>query len=87
MIAAYAKMERVLAQHGLPRRRAEAPFEYLARILRQLDVSESSVRTADGAVRVREVQPHEIDAAMKEQAIDAFVAVRDELQREEAVAA
>ena len=33
MIAAYARLERVLAGHGLPRKPAEAPLEYLGRML------------------------------------------------------
>ena len=87
MIAAYANMERVLAQYGLPRRRAEAPFEYLSRILRQLEVSENSVRRLTELFEYAKFSTHEIDAEMKEQAIDAFAALRDELQPEEAVAA
>ena len=87
VIAAYANMERVLAQHGLPRRRAEAPFEYLARILRQLEVSEASVRRLTELFEYAKFSTHEIDSGMKEQAIEAFAALRDELQSEEAVAA
>jgi Domain of unknown function (DUF4129) len=87
VIAAYANMERVLAQHGLPRLRAEAPFEYLARILRQLEVSESSVHRLTELFEYAKFSTHEIDAEMKEQAIDAFGALRDELKAEEAVAA
>jgi uncharacterized protein DUF4129 len=87
VIAAYANMERVLAQHGLPRRRAETPFEYLARILRQLEVSESSVHRLTELFEYAKFSTHEVDAAMKDQAIDAFAALRDELHAEEAVAA
>jgi Domain of unknown function (DUF4129) len=87
VIAAYANMERVLAQHGLPRLRAEAPFEYLGRILRQLEVSESSVHRLTELFEYAKFSTHEIDADMKEQAIDAFAALRDELKAEEAVAA
>jgi hypothetical protein len=87
VIAAYANMERVLASHGLPRRRAEAPFEYLARILRELDVSEGSVHALTELFEYAKFSTHEIDAAMKEQAIAAFAALRDELQPDQAVAA
>ena len=38
VIAAYAGMERTLATHGLAAAPSETPFEYLARILRDLDV-------------------------------------------------
>ena len=37
VIAAYARMERALAAYGLPRSPAEAPDEYLQRILADLD--------------------------------------------------
>jgi hypothetical protein len=87
VIAAYANMERALAEHGLPRRRAEAPFEYLTRILRQLEVSESSVRRLTELFEYAKFSTHEIDVGMKEQAIEAFVALRDELRSGEAVAA
>ena len=87
VIAAYANMERVLASHGLPRRRAEAPFEYLARILRELDVSEGSVHDLTELFEYAKFSRHEIDDAMKERAIAAFAALRDELQPEQAVAA
>src|SRR5204862_7777590 len=36
VIAAYARMERALAAHGIPRRRFEAPHEYLGRVLGEL---------------------------------------------------
>jgi hypothetical protein len=87
VIAAYANMERVLASHGLPRRRAEAPFEYFARILRELDVTEGSVHRLTELFEYAKFSPHDVDADMKEQAIAAFVALRDELQADQAVAA
>jgi multisubunit Na+/H+ antiporter MnhG subunit len=87
VIAAYANMERVLAAGGLPRRRAEAPFEYLARILRQLEVREDAVRGLTELFERAKFSTHEIDAAMKEEAIAAFAALRADLRADEAVAA
>jgi hypothetical protein len=87
VIAAYANMERALAAHGLPRRGAEAPFEYLARILRELEVREDAVRALTQLFEYAKFSTHEIDTAMKEEAIAAFAAIRDDLQTEEAVAA
>jgi hypothetical protein len=43
VIAAYARLERTLAASGLPRRAADAPGEYLQRILLDLDVSPAHV--------------------------------------------
>ena len=44
VIAAYARLERVLAAHGLAKRAPETPEEYLARILPELEVEPDSVR-------------------------------------------
>ena len=87
VIAAYANMEHVLAAHGLPRGRAEAPFEYLARILRELEVRENAVRELTELFEYAKFSRHEIDTAMKEKAIAAFAALRDDLQTDRAVAA
>jgi hypothetical protein len=87
VIAAYAQMERTLARHGLRRNRAEAPLEYLARVLRGLEVRESAVRTLTALFEYAKFSPHEIDAAMKEDAIGALVAMRADLERGEELAA
>jgi hypothetical protein len=87
VIAAYANMERVLASHGLERRPAETPLEYLARILRALDVRETAVRALTQLFEYAKFSAHVIDSTMKEQAIDALVNIRDDLRREEALAA
>ena len=87
VIGAYAQMERTLTAHGLARRRSEAPFEYLARVLRELHVRDSAVRTLTSLFEYAKFSAHEIDAAMKDQAIAALLDVREDLQREEALAA
>ena len=87
VIAAYAQMERMLTSHGLARHRAEAPFEYLGRILRGLHVREGAARTLTDLFEYAKFSRHEIDAAMKEEAIEALVAIREDLQREEQLAA
>jgi Domain of unknown function (DUF4129) len=87
VVAAYAQMERVLAAHGLRRRQTDAPLEYLMRILRELEVRESAVRTLTELFEYARFSPHEIDAEMKERAIEALIAVRDDLRVGEAVAA
>jgi hypothetical protein len=87
VIAAYALMERTLAAHGLARRRSEAPLEFLATILRGLRVRESAVETLTRLFEYAKFSRHDIDDAMKEEAIDALLAIREDLQRDEAVAA
>jgi hypothetical protein len=87
VIASYAVMERTLARHGLARHRSEAPLEYLASILRGLHVRESAVVSLTRLFEFAKFSGHEVDAAMKEEAIEALIAIRDDLQRAEARAA
>jgi hypothetical protein len=84
VIAAYARMERVLARHGHPRHPSEAPFEYLARILLRLRVGVSAVNELTELFERAKFSTHEIDQLMKERAIAALVSVRDDLQPEPA---
>jgi hypothetical protein len=87
VIAAYANMERILGSHGLARGRAEVPYEYLARALRVLQVSESSVRSLTELFEYAKFSPHEIDETMKEQAIESLVAVKRDLEEGQELAA
>jgi len=84
VIAAYARLERVLAAHGLARRAAETAEEYLARILPELDVEPRSVRRLTDLFTRAKFSPHMVDVGMKEEAIAALSTVRDELQAAEA---
>jgi hypothetical protein len=80
VIAAYARMERSLARYGLPRRPAEAPLEYLGRILSQLTGSGAAARRLTRLFERAKFSEHSIDQRMKEDAIAAVGAVRDELR-------
>jgi hypothetical protein len=80
VIAAYAQMERVLERHGLPRDPAEAPFEYLGRMLGELRVRPGAALALTELFERARFSDHEIDAAMKDEAIDALVSVRDDLR-------
>jgi uncharacterized protein DUF4129 len=86
VIAAYARMERILGRHGLPRRPSEAPHEYVARVLEDLISSGSSVRRLTRLFERAKFSPHDVDPRMKEEAIAAVAAVRDELHAREAEA-
>lgn len=80
VIAAYARLERVLAAHGEPRQEADTPEEHLARVLGHLDVDRRAVRRlVDLFVRAKFSQ-HVVDARMKDEAIGALERVRDELR-------
>jgi hypothetical protein len=80
VIRAYARMENVLAAHGLPRARHEAPLEYLARVLRELNVRAEAAHALTELFERAKFSQHEIDVAMKEEAISALVRVRDDLE-------
>jgi hypothetical protein len=80
VIRAYARMETVLAAHGLPRNPAEAPLEYLARVLRELHVGAEAAHALTELFERAKFSQHEIDVAMKEEAIAALSTVRDDLK-------
>lgn len=79
VIAAYARLERVLAAHGLPRKPAEAPFEYLGRMLAELSVGEVSARALTDLFERAKFSQHAVGPEMKDEAIAALEAVCDEL--------
>ena len=79
MIAAYARLERVLAAHRLPRRPAEAPLEYLARMLDDLAVSPEAARRLTDLFERAKFSQHAVGREMKEEAIAALETVRDDL--------
>jgi hypothetical protein len=83
IIAAYARMETALAAAGLPRDPAEAPLEYVERALLSLDTSAEAVRKLTDLFEWARFSQHEPDASMRDEAIDALVAVRDELRASE----
>jgi MFS family permease len=86
IIAAYARMEVALGVAGLPRRPSEAPLEYLSRALQSLDTSAPAVRRLTDLFEWAKFSQHTPEPGMRDDAIDALVAVRDELHRPEAAA-
>lgn len=80
IIAAYARMERALARSGIPRRPAEAPFEYLERALLELDTGADAARRLTDLFERAKFSHHEPDEAMRTEAIEALVAVRNDLR-------
>ena len=84
IIAAYARMERALAAAGVPRVPSEAPHEYLERSLVELETSAGAARNLTELFERAKFSQHEPAESMRDEAIDALVAVRDELRRTEA---
>ena len=87
IIAAYSRMERALAAAGIPRRPAETPFEYLERALLTLDASSDAVHRLTDLFEWARFSHHEPEPSMRDDAVDALVAVRDELRASELVPA
>ena len=83
VIAAYARLERALAAYGLPRRPSEAPAEYVARILDDLEVATAAVRRLTALYERAKFSQHDVDVGMKEEAIDTLEDVRAELRAAE----
>jgi hypothetical protein len=83
IVAAYARMERALAAAGIPRPAAEAPLEYLERALLGLDTSADAVRRLTDLFEWARFSHHEPEPSMRDDAVDALIAVRDELRASE----
>ncbi len=79
IIKAYARVERLFGSYGLPRDPAEAPMEYLGRVLGELRASGSALRRLTALFEWAKFSAHDVDSAMRDEAISALVAVRDEL--------
>jgi hypothetical protein len=82
IIAAYARMEHALARAGIARHPSEAPFEYMERALRSLETSADGAKRLTGLFEWAKFSHHEPEPAMRDEAIAALVAVRDELAHE-----
>ena len=80
IIAAYARLERVLAANGVARRASETADEYLPRVLDDLELDSGAVERLTALFTRAKFSQHEVDTAMKEEAIGALEQVRDELR-------
>ena len=83
VIAAYARMERAFAAFGLAREDAEAPLEYLERIAPSIAHIPGASGLAFELTHLYErarFSAHRVDVEMKDDAIQALVRLRAELQ-------
>jgi membrane protein implicated in regulation of membrane protease activity len=80
VIAAYARMEGILRRHGYGRRPAEAPYEYLERVLLQLNVAPEAVRELTDLFEYAKFSQHRVGGEMRDRALAAFVSIRDDLK-------
>jgi hypothetical protein len=79
VIAAYARMERGLAVRGYGRRPAEAPLEYVTRVLSELGAGREPVRRLTGLFERAKFSRHALGPDAKAEAIDCLVAIRSGL--------
>ncbi|QGG96850.1 DUF4129 domain-containing protein [Actinomarinicola tropica] len=79
VISAWARFELAVAAVGQPRRDAETPTDFVARVLDAVDVSGPLVRRLGDSFERAMFSPHAIDRAAQLEAVEALRAVRDEL--------
>jgi uncharacterized protein DUF4129 len=79
VIAAYAHLEADLKAVGRPRQPAEAPLEYLARILSDFGVGSAPLRRLTDLFEWAKFSQHTVAPSMKEDAIAALLQVRADL--------
>jgi hypothetical protein len=79
VIAAYARMERALAASGLPRNPAEAPEEYLRRILADVAVTGRAATRLTTLFAWARFSGHDVRPEMKDEAIETLEQVQREL--------
>ncbi len=80
VILAWARLERVMARHGVPRRESETPFEYAARAGADLGVQPVGLERMAGLFEWARFSTHDVTPAMREEALGGLVAVRDGLR-------
>ena len=80
VIEAYARMERALGAAGLPRGEAEAPEEYLGRVVDGVELGRRNAGRLTALFTWARFSGHDVRPEMKDEAIDTLEAVRDELR-------
>ncbi len=79
VIAAYARMERALAASGLPRAPAEAPEEYLQRILSDVPITRRAATRLTSLFAWARFSGHDVRPEMRDEAIETLEQVQREL--------
>jgi hypothetical protein len=84
VIAAYGAMQRTLGDHGVARSPAEAPREYLRRVLLASRATEREARTLTGLFEEARYSTHPIPERVREVALSALRSLQGRLQAEAA---
>ena len=80
VIAAYRRMESALADAGVARHESEAPREYRTRVLSSLGVSAEPIRSLTGLYERARFSPHPVAPPLRDAALQALVAIREQLR-------
>lgn len=76
VILAYAAMQQALAGHGVARLPAEAPREYLQRVLATGTASTHELTTLTSLFEEARFSPHSISERVRERALGALSSLR-----------
>ena len=79
VIAAYARMERLLGAHGVRRHRWEAPLEYLRRALAGLGAGDASIAELTSLFQEARFSPHTVGEPERTRAVKLLTDLRQEL--------
>lgn len=82
VIAAYRAMERSLGEHGVVRSPAEAPREYLRRVLAASQATEREAKTLTGLFEEARYSTHPIPERLREVALAALRSLQRRLRAE-----
>jgi hypothetical protein len=82
VVAAYARMERLLGEHGVRRHRWEAPLEYLRRAVAGLRGGESSIQELTSLFHEARFSPHTVGEPERARAMEVLTTLRQELDDE-----
>jgi hypothetical protein len=86
VIAAYARMEKVLARSGLRRKPSETAMEFLRRVLGDLRVSAPAAQELTQLFEEAKFSSHDLDESARTRAIASLETIRSELLAEEEAA-
>lgn len=84
VIAAYARMEKVLARSGLRRRSSETAMEFLRRVLGDLRVSAPAAQSLTELFEEAKFSSHELEEGARTRAVDALQTIKFDLLAEAA---
>jgi hypothetical protein len=82
IVAAYARMETVFARHDMERRASETAGEYLHRIVVVLTARSEPIERLTALFERAKFGQGAIDSSMKDEAIAALTAIRDDMEEE-----